>query len=62
MLTILLERKQSMSMLIKLAIITRNNITVERHQFQHSFNLLRLEATCFRDEHLQFGTTASSYT
>ena len=52
MLAILLEREQSMSMMIELAVITRYDITIERHQFQHSFNLLRLEAATLRNEHL----------
>ena len=58
MLTILLEREQSMSVVVELTVITRNYITVERHQFQHPLNLLCLEAATLRNEHLQFGTTA----
>ena len=56
MLTVFLERKQSMGMVIELAVISRNYITVERHQFQHPLNLLCLETATCRDEHLQFCT------
>ena len=52
MLTVFLEREKSMGMVIELAVITRNNITIERHQFQHPLNLLCLEAATLRDKHL----------
>ena len=61
MLAVSFEGEQSMSMVVELAVITRNDITVERYQFQHSLNLLRLEAATLWDKHLQFGTTAPTY-
>ena len=52
MLTILLEREQGMGMVIELVVVTRNNITIDRYQFQHSLNLFSLEAATLRYEHL----------
>ena len=52
MLTVSFEGEQGMGMVIELTVITRYDITVDRYQFQHPLNFLRLEATSFRDEHL----------
>ena len=57
MFPLFLKREQSMGMVIELTVIRKDHITVERHQFQHSLNLLRLKTTFLRYEHLQFSTT-----
>ena len=55
-----LEREQGMGMVIELAVITRNNITIDRYQFQHPFNLFSLEVATLRDEHLQFSIATTT--
>ena len=49
-----------MGMVIELTVISRNDITIERHQFQHPLNYLCLKTASLRDEYLQFGTAAST--
>ena len=61
MLAVFFERKQGMSMMEELTVIVSHNITVERYQFQHSFQPFSFKTASFGDEHLQLCTLTATY-